>query len=60
MTTEIESKIVKCTEIETALAARESELTRTAYALQFEIAGLMKVHGTYVGFIKLYVSFCFC
>ncbi|KAF3637514.1 putative autophagy-related protein 3-like [Capsicum annuum] len=44
VTREIESKIVKCTEIETALAARESELTRTAYALQFEIAGLMKVH----------------
>ncbi|KAJ8535999.1 hypothetical protein K7X08_034400 [Anisodus acutangulus] len=43
-TREIEWQIVKCTEIESALAARESELMRTAYELQFEIGGLMKVH----------------
>ncbi|XP_075110556.1 uncharacterized protein LOC107761151 [Nicotiana tabacum] len=43
-TREIESQIVKCTEVKSALAARESELMRTAYALQFEIDGLMRVH----------------
>ncbi|XP_059306640.1 uncharacterized protein LOC132058093 isoform X1 [Lycium ferocissimum] len=42
-TREIESQIEKCREIEIALAVRESELTRTAYALQFEIVGLMRV-----------------
>ncbi|CAN4086735.1 unnamed protein product [Withania somnifera] len=51
-TREIESQIVKCTEIETALAARESELTRTAYALQFEIVGLMKVYADSETYIK--------
>ncbi|XP_059306642.1 uncharacterized protein LOC132058093 isoform X3 [Lycium ferocissimum] len=45
-TREIESQIEKCREIEIALAVRESELTRTAYALQFEIVGLMRVDVT--------------
>ncbi|XP_031092651.1 uncharacterized protein LOC115997271 isoform X1 [Ipomoea triloba] len=41
ITREIESEIVKCTETEVALLARQSELMKTAYTLQFEISGLM-------------------
>ncbi|CDO98465.1 unnamed protein product [Coffea canephora] len=40
ITRDIESEIVKCGEIETALIARELELMRTAYMLQLEIHGL--------------------
>ncbi|KAI5660163.1 hypothetical protein M9H77_28956 [Catharanthus roseus] len=40
ITRHIESEIVKCDEIEIALAARESELTRSAYELQYQIFGL--------------------
>ncbi|KAK9996417.1 hypothetical protein SO802_021103 [Lithocarpus litseifolius] len=39
ITREIESEIVKCSEIETALALRESELTKTLYVSHFEING---------------------
>ncbi|XP_027125233.1 uncharacterized protein [Coffea arabica] len=40
ITRDIESEIVKCGEIETALIARELELMRTAYMLQLEIHSL--------------------
>lgn len=43
ITRNIESEIVRCEEVESALAARESELTRAAYELQFEIFGLKSV-----------------
>ncbi|CAK7349765.1 unnamed protein product [Dovyalis caffra] len=43
ITREIESEIVKCTELEAALAARESDLTNTLYFSQFEINGLLTV-----------------
>ncbi|KAB1212662.1 hypothetical protein CJ030_MR5G009704 [Morella rubra] len=43
ITREIESEIVKCSEIESSLAARESELTKTLYVTQFEINGLATV-----------------
>ncbi|KAJ9174077.1 hypothetical protein P3X46_017147 [Hevea brasiliensis] len=43
VTREIESEIVKCTEYEYTLAARESELTKTIYVSQFEIIGLVSV-----------------
>ncbi|KAK1387985.1 CAP-gly domain linker [Heracleum sosnowskyi] len=43
ITREIESEIVKCCEIETEYAVRESELTRTSYHLHFEINGFMAV-----------------
>ncbi|KAM7471155.1 hypothetical protein LguiA_009338 [Lonicera macranthoides] len=43
ITREIESEIVKCCEIETALATRESKLTKMVYLSQFEIHGLMSV-----------------
>ncbi|KAG5221792.1 CAP-gly domain linker [Salix suchowensis] len=43
ITREIESEIVKCTEFEAALAARESDLTKTFYFSQFEINGLLSV-----------------
>nr|TKR90300.1 uncharacterized protein D5086_0000234150 [Populus alba] len=43
ITREIESEIVKCTEFEADLAARESDLTKTLYFSQFEINGLLSV-----------------
>ncbi|KAK2974431.1 hypothetical protein RJ640_011328 [Escallonia rubra] len=45
ITREIESEIVKCSEIQSALAAKESNLMKTAYLLHFEINGLMLVSG---------------
>ena len=45
ITREIESEIVKCSEIETALALRESELTKTLYVSHFEIDGFAIVTG---------------
>ncbi|KAF5730381.1 hypothetical protein HS088_TW20G00754 [Tripterygium wilfordii] len=42
-TREIESEIVNCSEIESALASRESELTRLLYVSYFEIHGLISV-----------------
>ncbi|KAK3017791.1 hypothetical protein RJ639_003421 [Escallonia herrerae] len=45
ITREIESEIVKCSEIDSALAAKESKLMKTAYLLHFEINGLMLVCG---------------
>ncbi|CAK9147795.1 unnamed protein product [Ilex paraguariensis] len=43
ITREIESEIVKCSEIENTLESRESELTKMAYMLEFEIDGLKAV-----------------
>lgn len=43
ITREIESEIVKCGEIEAALAARESELMKLLYLSQFELSGLIAV-----------------
>ncbi|XP_004299235.1 PREDICTED: uncharacterized protein LOC101292601 [Fragaria vesca subsp. vesca] len=43
ITREIESEIVKCSEFESALAAKESDLTRTLYVSQFELIGLVTV-----------------
>ncbi|XP_021624024.1 uncharacterized protein LOC110623393 isoform X2 [Manihot esculenta] len=43
VTREIESEIVKCTEYESTLASRESELTKTLYVSQFDIIGLISV-----------------
>ncbi|KAL2478822.1 hypothetical protein Fot_47836 [Forsythia ovata] len=43
ITREIESEMVKCGEIECALAARESELMKVTYTLQSEITGLITV-----------------
>lgn len=45
ITREIESEIVKCSEIETALALRESDLTKTLYVSHFEINGFAIVAG---------------
>ncbi|KAK3406461.1 hypothetical protein EUGRSUZ_K02660 [Eucalyptus grandis] len=42
-TREMESEIVKCSEAEAALAAREAELTERLYASQFELVGLAAV-----------------
>ncbi|KAL4584200.1 hypothetical protein LXL04_008792 [Taraxacum kok-saghyz] len=44
ITNEIESEIVKCSEFESSLTFRESELMKTAYMLQFEIKGLTAVN----------------
>ena len=41
ITREIESEILKCSESEEALAARESDLTKTLYVSQFEINTLL-------------------
>ncbi|KAM5571102.1 hypothetical protein ABKV19_011624 [Rosa sericea] len=43
ITREIESEIVKCSEFESALAAKESNLTKTLYVSQFELIGLVTV-----------------
>ncbi|KAM7279453.1 hypothetical protein ACFE04_006587 [Oxalis oulophora] len=43
ITREIDSEIVKCSEVESNLDARESELTKTLYLLRFEISGLISV-----------------
>ncbi|XP_044477517.1 uncharacterized protein LOC123204784 isoform X1 [Mangifera indica] len=43
ITSDIESEIVKCTEIETALAVKESELTKMLFISQFEIIGFQSV-----------------
>ncbi|XP_040367571.1 uncharacterized protein LOC112175579 isoform X2 [Rosa chinensis] len=43
ITREIESEIVKCSEFESALAAKESDLTKTLYVSQFELIGLVTV-----------------
>ncbi|XP_039161211.1 uncharacterized protein LOC104427776 [Eucalyptus grandis] len=42
-TREMESEIVRCSEAEAALAAREAELTERLYASQFELVGLAAV-----------------
>ncbi|CAL5442172.1 unnamed protein product [Camellia sinensis] len=43
ITREIESEIVKCSEVESALAVKESELMKMVYMLDFEISGLIAV-----------------
>ncbi|XAR63891.1 hypothetical protein NMG60_11024034 [Bertholletia excelsa] len=43
VTREMESEIVKCSEVENVLAAREKELTKYVYMLEYEISGLMAV-----------------
>ncbi|CAH8389276.1 unnamed protein product [Eruca vesicaria subsp. sativa] len=43
VTREIESEIVKCSEIESATSAKESELTKSFLASQFELSGLISV-----------------
>ncbi|XP_018840162.1 uncharacterized protein LOC109005609 [Juglans regia] len=43
ITREIEAEIFKCSEIESALAVRESELTKTLYVSHFEIDGFATV-----------------
>ena len=45
VTREIESEIVKCSEAESALSNRESELAKMVYMLDFEISGLISVTG---------------
>lgn len=47
ITREIESEIVKCSEIENALAAKESDLTKTLYFSHFELTGLLAVTGKF-------------
>lgn len=46
VTREIESEIGKCSEMESALSVKESELTRSFLTSQFEISGLISVTGT--------------
>lgn len=48
ITREIESDICKCSEIESALAVRESELTKTLYVSHFEIDGLSTVTSKFI------------
>ncbi|KAM1886808.1 hypothetical protein ACFX14_039296 [Malus domestica] len=43
ITREIESEIVKCSDVERALAAKESDLTKTLYFSHFELTGLLTV-----------------
>ncbi|XP_074301914.1 uncharacterized protein LOC141633332 isoform X3 [Silene latifolia] len=46
ITRQIESKIVKCEEIEATLAARESEVMKLVYFSMFELRGLIAVTGS--------------
>lgn len=48
VTREIESEIVNCAEIETSLAVRESELTKSLFMSHFEINGLLSVTGNFI------------
>ncbi|KAF8101639.1 hypothetical protein N665_0202s0002 [Sinapis alba] len=43
VTREIESDIVKCSEMESAMSVKESELTKSFLASQFELSGLISV-----------------
>ncbi|XP_050236227.1 uncharacterized protein LOC126686225 [Mercurialis annua] len=43
VTRHIESEIVQCTELESSLAIRESDLAKSLYVSQFEISGLVSV-----------------
>ncbi|ESQ46867.1 hypothetical protein EUTSA_v10027967mg [Eutrema salsugineum] len=43
VTREIESEIVRCSEMESTLSFKEAELTRSFLASQFEISGLISV-----------------
>lgn len=45
VTREIQSEIDKCKDVENALSAKESELTKMVYILNFEIRGLLTVAG---------------
>lgn len=45
ITREIESEIVRCSEVESDLSARESELAKMVYVLDFDISGLIAVTG---------------
>jgi len=45
VTREIESQIGNCSETESALSVKESELTKSFLASQFEINGLISVTG---------------
>ena len=45
VTREIESDIVKCSEIESSLSVKESDLTRSFLASQYELTGLISVTG---------------
>ncbi|XP_074298522.1 uncharacterized protein LOC141629415 [Silene latifolia] len=47
ITRQIESEIVKCEEIEAALAARELELMKLVYFSKFELRGLIAVTGNF-------------
>ncbi|KAL5818016.1 hypothetical protein ACOSQ3_026394 [Xanthoceras sorbifolium] len=53
ITREIESEIVKCAEIETALLVKESELTKILFASQFEIIGLLSVTADWRNSVKI-------
>ncbi|CAI9113628.1 OLC1v1014263C1 [Oldenlandia corymbosa var. corymbosa] len=53
VTRDIESEIVKCEEVESALIARELELMRNAYGLQLEIQGLNTVSADSASSVKL-------
>ncbi|CAN6972445.1 hypothetical protein IGI04_035401 [Brassica rapa subsp. trilocularis] len=53
VTREIESDIVKCSEIESSLSVKESDLTRSFLASQYELTGLISVTGDSRNSLKL-------
>ncbi|KAJ0264842.1 hypothetical protein HA466_0012410 [Hirschfeldia incana] len=53
VTREIESEIVKCSEIESAMSVKESELTKSYLASQFELSGLNSVAADSKNSLKL-------
>ncbi|KAJ4876347.1 hypothetical protein Rs2_41365 [Raphanus sativus] len=53
VTREIESEIVKCSEMESAMSVKESELTRSFLASQYELTGLISVTADSKNSLKL-------
>lgn len=53
VTREIESEIVKCSEMESAMSVKESDLTRSFLASQFELSGLISVTADSKNSLKL-------
>lgn len=49
-----ESEIVKCSDVERALAAKESDLTKTLYFSQSELTGLLTVASKFSDYLTCF------
>lgn len=59
ITREIEAEIFNCSEIESALAVRESELSKTLYVSHFEIDGFATVTGKFILLVSSFFDLFF-